>query len=310
MKKLLLFFIVLIQLTNLKAQSWVYHPFPSDSVTWMQEHVNSDGMSSFYRTYMISDTTIGAFNYKKVYTTGNEGYFGAGGYQPGPYYPNNLIGALRQDIPAKKVYFFDKSKGLERLLYDFSLPVGAIAFIDSSFWMPDTVKVSGIDSVIIGGNYHKKLILTGMHEDDMGLVAANWIEGAGSEAGPLERYRYGFEFSNQLDCQAIQNVRVYPYNSLAPYNCYYALGIGELKDNKIEMTVMPNPVAGQVQLNVNCTDRYDLEVRDSKGQLVLEKKGLQLNDVSVDFSERASGIYFIRIINKEGQALVKKVLKE
>src|SRR6476646_1832960 len=187
MKKLILSFSLLFTMCASKAQSWVYHPFPSDSATWMQEHVGSDGTSYFYRTYLLGDTTISSVTYHKIYMTGNTGYINSvGGYSPGPFSAIDFIGGLREDIPNKKVYFYRANQGTETLLYNFNLNTGDVAFIDSVYSPYDTVMVTGIDSVIIGGVQHRSLVLTNISTGP--VQAANWIEGVGSDAGLFDRF--------------------------------------------------------------------------------------------------------------------------
>jgi len=305
MKKLLLI-ILLLQLSRMQGQSWIYHSFPADSAIWVQQHVSSDGTPYYSRTYFIGDTVIGAYTYHKVYSTSSM-YYTAGGYYPGPV-PAQPYNAIREDLPAKRVYLLDLYTGVERLLYDFSLHTGDIAVIDSTILPPDTIRVTGIDSVNVGGFYHKQLLLASS-VPGMGMMAANWIEGVGSDAGLQEHYTEGFEFSNQLACFSVRNVAEYPAGTSSTY-CGFALGIKELEGNVIAVTLGPNPAADEVSLRISCKDTYSVDVMNAKGEVILSKKDLQLSGTRLDISSLAKGIYFVRISDPKGNSATRKIIKQ
>lgn len=304
MKKLLLIFFFFIFSTGLKAQSWVYHPFPADSAIWMEEHVGSDGYYTYKRIYMLGDTLVGSLNYKKIYQT----YATWMSFSPTPITPANYVGSIRQDIPAKKVYFIDPGFVTDYVLYDFNLNVGDIVTISSIVETDDTIRVVSIDSVIVSGNYNKRFVLEGT-----GSVSnpGDLIEGVGNDAGLRNLYRTGFEFSDQLLCLSVDNSMAYPFgNPIFPANyCAYAVGIGELINNKLKLTVFPNPVLGAIHIVVNCNDNYDIEIRNSLGDLIHKKTDIQANGPTIDFSDFANGIYFVRLIDSKGNSVVKKIIK-
>ena len=78
MKKLLLILFISVQLKNAAAQSWVYHPFPSDSAIWPNAHGPWDVHPTTPPTATLivnpttrycmtsADTTIGSNTYSKV----------------------------------------------------------------------------------------------------------------------------------------------------------------------------------------------------------------------------------------------------
>lgn len=303
MKKLLLVVFFFTSVIGLRAQSWVYHPFPIDSAIWMEEHVGSDGYYTYKRIYMLGDTLVGSLNYKKIYQT----YATWTSFYPTPIGPSNYIGSLREDIPTKKIYFLNPGTTSENLLYDFDLVVGDTIAITSMCSPDDTVMVVSIDSVLVNGNYNKKFVLGSVSGF---CTAGDLIEGVGSKAGLQQLYSLGFEFSNQLLCLSVSNSVVYPYGSSIPsYYCAYAVGIGELENNELKMTVMPNPVVNAIHIVVNCSDNYDIEIRNGLGELIHKKTDLQANGPTIDFSDFATGIYFVRLIDSKGNSIVKKVIK-
>src|SRR5260221_423267 len=122
-KALLLIFITAFIKTQ--AQTSVYHPFPDSNAYW---NCNFGGACSTlvffdhnYTYTIISDTTIGAFNYHKLWVPAivitDECW---GNTVTSGYY----AGAYRQDNANRKVYFVPPSSSAEKLLYDFNLNVG------------------------------------------------------------------------------------------------------------------------------------------------------------------------------------------
>jgi hypothetical protein len=304
MKKFLLICLIVFTVKTSNAQSWVYHPFPADSATWMQESVVTDSYL-YSRTYLMGDTIIGSNIYHKIYSTSSWGWFSSS-YYPGSV-GNNIIGALREQN--KKIYFYDGMDGTEKLLYNFNLNPGDIAFIDSTFSQHDTIVVTGSDSILIGGAYHKVLILENLGIHNYG-VPANWIEGVGSDAGLFEKYRYGFEFGNQLVCFAINNEWLYHTSSLHPYDCKDGVGISEQEGNKVDIKVGPNPTSGMTHLAISCNDRYQIDVINNIGELIISKRDLQLSGTFVDLSSFSKGVYLIRLIDSKGNSVTKKIVKE
>jgi hypothetical protein len=131
---------------------------------------------------MPNDTLINDTVYQKVINNGYINWF----------FPDGIIGFIREDIDEKKVYFRENKEEFyppkDRLLYDFSLEAG------------DTTEVFGLYHCMLGSNTFK-VISTGtmnllndeerktwylepigdyVQEPDL------WIEGIGSRDGAVE----------------------------------------------------------------------------------------------------------------------------
>jgi hypothetical protein len=315
MKKLLLLSLLAFQFTAAKAQSWVYHPFPSgsDSAIWIQQHADFQGTTYFWRTYLYGDTTISSLSYKKLYRTSVNSYI----YPPPPpppfYNSYNFIGALRQDIPAKRVYFYEEETGTEKLLYDFTLAIGDTAYSDIP-WADSIVVqyvVTGIDSILAGSVYHKRLVIESLPTTTLASVAANWIEGIGSEAGPLNRYLTGFEFSHALACFSFNEENKY-YDEMWPPapDCSFSVAIGEQENDLIGIVVSPNPTAGIISLSVSCNETLSLELMDLSGKILFSCQTRELSGITVDLNEFAKGIYLVKLADTKGNSVSKKIVKE
>lgn len=184
MKKLLLFLISLLQLSNLIAQSNVYKPFPTKNAVWLKEKAFTGSGTVFYPKYeiMYGDTIIESKTYQKlVETTSGK-----------PYY----LGGLRQDVSLKKVYYRPAGEK-EQLLYNFDLAVGDTV---NGAEPKDTITVKKIDSVLVGNVYHKAFRLKSSQNFDAGSL----IEGVGHSGGMLEHYVYTFEHGRTLLCFSVK----------------------------------------------------------------------------------------------------------
>lgn len=299
MKKLLLISLFAITINFSKAQSWVYHPLPNDSLVWLEHYQDWEGTYHYYVKEMLGDTTIGSYTYKKLFQSS---WWASPVYVPPVYV--YYTGAVRQDVPNKRVYEIN-TFGVETLLYDFNKVVGdTMAILEIP--VTDTLYVQSIDSVLVGTSYHKRFNLI----SSIGFGAPSpLVEGVGNEAGFGNWYTYGFEFGNNLWCFSHQNVQLFPNGS--SMSCHLTVGIAELSGDKIKIEVMPNPTAGQVNLTVGCHDTFSLELQELSGK-VLERRENQSNvESSIDLSAYPAGIYLIRLINNTtGDSVSKKVVKK
>lgn len=254
---------------------------------------------------MLGDTIIASVNYKKIYSK----YATWMTFAPSAINFSNYIGAMRQDIPTKKIFYVNYGNTSEDILYDFDLSIGDTVNYNTSYG--DTVFVTGVDSTLVGGVYHKSFLLASTSFATSALIPGKLIEGVGSAAGLINLYTGGFEFSNQLLCLSINSNLVYPSGvSSFPSNyCAYAVGIGELENNELKMTVMPNPVVNDIHIMVSCNDKYDIEIRNALGELIYIKTAIQANGPTIDFSNFSNGIYFVRLNDSKGNSIVKKIVK-
>ena len=302
MRKLLLSLFFIGCLTQLKAQSWVYHPLPSDSLVWLESYQDWEGIYHYYIKEMVGDTTIGSYTYKKLYQSA---------WWSTPFYtppvPLGYIGAVRQDIPAKRVYRINTS-GVEDLLYDFNkVPGDTFAILTAP--MPDTLYIQSVDSVIVGTTYHKTFAIT----SSTGLgMPSDLIEGVGNRAGFGNYYDYGFEYGYQLLCFSHSNVQQYPIAGVMPGGpyCYISVGLIEVEKNNFKVEVMPNPTFDAFHLNINCKENYSIQITNESGQLMLQKDYQTSNELTFDVSSYPEGIYFIRLSDVKGNSAVKKIVKK
>ncbi|MDG1332192.1 MAG: hypothetical protein P8P74_07670 [Crocinitomicaceae bacterium] len=192
MKNLL--FCLLLSPTWLQAQTYV--PFISttdSSDTWMDMNSCQDFSCFFSYTnrYAIEgDTTIGSFQYSKVYIKYKyeEGTVTSQWCNESVSYGEYYYGAIRES--GKQVFLIQGGApdSSEYLAYDFNLSIGdTLPSPDGNpFADPDGRIISVIDSVLVFGNYRKRYVV-----DNYKYL----IEGIGSSTGLFNALVY-----NQSEC--------------------------------------------------------------------------------------------------------------
>jgi hypothetical protein len=86
-------------------------------------------------------------------------------------------------------------------------------------------------------------------------------------------------------------------------------------DNEISFTIYPNPAKDQLTIIINTTKQFEcnIELADATGKIVYKQKAKFVNNSNehkINLSTFANGIYFMKIITKEGNGRIIKVVKE
>ena len=109
-----------------------------------------------------------------------------------------IAGYLREE--GKRVYIIYEGKEEETLLYDFGLQVGELIEVQRGS-DKNSLIVTDVDTIYVDGSWVRRLRMT---DDDIQTseysLPAYWVEGFGSDLGPLFPYGWGEEgFSYVLD---------------------------------------------------------------------------------------------------------------
>ena len=306
MKKIILLHTLLLLAIGLHAQ---YIAFPKDKAVWRadetrggllrsSDYPNLNALYDFRFFYQTKDTLIDNLLYKKISekilispTTFDSAYYGA----------------LREDIPAKKVYFKGKDWKQEKLLFNFELKVG------------DTIKGwYSLDS-LPDSTYFVVKNIKKVKYNTFSLIERNLYE---LEAFKLPTWAFtfprictlyeGIGFSTGLFKSPMWNTK---YKRQFRQSCFYD-GIVELSDceriTSIEeensqhssLTIYPNPT--NELLNIQAPKPISkLVVYQSNGTKVLESKSTENLDVSV----LPEGLYMLEAIDMEGRRVLKKFEK-
>src|SRR5262245_40876794 len=110
-----------------KSQTGVYHPFPDSNASWNIQYYDPVSCGScsnwhfeWFSYVLDGDTMINSVTYHKLSVP----FVSASDSGCCINHSVGYAGSIRQDIPAKKVYFIPPASSTEQLLYDFNLQVG------------------------------------------------------------------------------------------------------------------------------------------------------------------------------------------
>lgn len=288
---------------HINAQSSVYFAFPDSNAFWniqSQSCCVSDCplppnpvvIDYNYSYFLRGDTVINSYTYHKVYKS-------AGNAHEHCLYGNFLnnwwtlteaySGAFRQDTLLKQVYFIERGSSQECLLYDFSLQVGDTLFSNCVNWGVTNI-VSSIDSVLVGNSFRKRI--------NFSSTNYSIIEGIGSTAGLIEPM-FPFEYFGNLSCFSHGGQTIFPDTNIS---CDINTKVFEIVD-KSKLLVYPNPFNTKTTfIASNDLDNSELVIFDSFGKIV--RRSFILNNVMViDRVGLSNGIYFFKLISKQGKSI-------
>lgn len=318
MKKLLL---LAISFISLSTYAQTYFPIPDSAIVWRQYGyvqgfnccctgpgpcLRDDDFQYFLR----GDTVVGAQLYNKVYKTGKGNTYIAGMYTCPPwcgnfqysYYSNTYEGGIRNDVGQKKVYYLPPNATQDTLLYDFDLKLGDTL---SPSWLSfgNPVYVTGVDSILVGGLYHKRFDLSASSFPNEVTI----IEGIGGSLGllsPLFTNVNVSNISNTLLCVTVNQIPVYPDTATV---CAF-VSINSASNSILDYKVLPNPFSNKLNviLNKPGTVRFILYDVTSK-EIINEELS---NSAIIPTEQFSKGIYFYEIRNEEGVLSKGKVVKK
>lgn len=165
-------------------------------------------------------------------------------------------------------------------------------------------------------------------------ITLNWTtaQESGLEKYTIQRSEDGFAFENLnsipsradgSDLQEYNYLDANPLNGNNYYRIQYMDSDGSLINSKIEtvhfetngpsFSVFPNPSSGPLDLKIqaNKAGIGRLRLRNSLGQLILEKQVIiqtGSQDISIDISDLATGVYYAEFSNREQRKVVKVLL--
>ncbi|MBN4051299.1 T9SS type A sorting domain-containing protein [bacterium AH-315-M05] len=298
----------------MKAQNYV--PFPDSNVAWIIGWCDVGSMcpgqpmmcwpSSEYQYTLGTDTIIGIYSYKKLYKSGNNISYTVINNDPTNCYITSYsyfygyAGAIRQDIPNKKVYFLPPSSSTDTLLYDFDLNVGDT--LGPGYLYNNNQYVTAIDSTLDKcGMYRKTFYINGS--------GAPYTEGIGSLWGLLEPTEICVcDYSWSMSCFSHANDTCVDSSS-----CQLILNIiQEVTKAVTNIKVYPNPASYQsinLEYELNQSEEVDISIFDNFGKIVKEinniPSGFGKHTVVIDVSGLPSGLYLCRLKSGSGHAAAK-----
>ncbi len=300
---LLAIFYLLLQF-NVQAQTYV--PFPDSNAVWDVYTVSDPDAynSAFYKYLTFGDTVINGLEYTKLYKMILNKYCNT--------CPTDTlyVGAYRNDIPNKIVYFLQDS--IEKILYNFSLNVGDT--IPTTYYIEThgyIMTVCDIDSIQLeNGEYRKQFT----YEFPVQLETCDFpvVEGSGSLLGLLETMSFGEDaFQTVLVCNHVNDSLLFMsewWEDCKSPEDTCIVGIAESNapvSNGIEIS--PNPVKNRSHIRFinpkQIKGNYTLTLYNLVGVRVKTYSNIGNDNLVIDKNDYEAGVYIFVLRN--GKAIVQ-----
>lgn len=219
---------------------------------------------------------------------------------------SKYAGGLRGD--SGRIYFLPPSESKDTLLYDFTLNVGD-TLPTSYIYDPAMLglRVSRIDTVLIGTQYRKKFILSPFQAGCFLGDTATWmIEGIGHRQGLLEPMFCVFEIGCGIDCYSELGKTVFPDSSAW---CSFTIGVAEQAKEEINFAVFPNPVHNKLGVRWDNNSVQEITLLNTLGEKIYAEDVNHRSVLSIEVGNLPSGMYLLQARTKNG-LLMKKILKQ
>lgn len=306
MKRCILVLFLLLPAFAGKAQTNIYHPFPTSNAFW-----EIDGSNCLYpsvcndtRYGIVGDTLIGGLNYIQIYSL----------YDSTLTNPNShYYAAIREEN--KRVYTRIGSNP-ETLLYDFNLEVGDTIWhtFSETFFTTDSFfqHVLTVDSMLLlDGKYRKRWVFESATTPD-DIV----IEGIGSISGiglfnPIKNAWATNGDQYQFACFKHNDTALY-INNPECENCFCSMltSIDKPK-NVFQCKITPNPVSGKIQLCFNNeVNNVEILIYNTSGQLIYTCNNVSGKTTSLDMSNFKSGLYLLQVSENQIILFSDKIIVE
>jgi len=290
------------------AQTGSYHPFPENGMWRVDYYYNNPFQFSCYIKHYFDytiqgDTTINSLVYKRIYRsfvkTDTISCDDPGVNSAVPQ--SGYAGALRDDEAANKTFFMFPGSNADSLLYDYNLQAGdTLKGFISRYFSNYTMIVLSVDSVQVGGTYHKRWNFEGIHNNDSYI-----IQGIGSSFGLIENaYTYALDFTERfLVCLTDDNEVVFTSDYDSEMGCSPVIQDVTDAEQNSAIKLFPNPMVESTAL------RSDVFLKDATlliynqpGRLVSQIEHVSGFNYTIFRSNLTAGMYFL-VIKQNGVTL-------
>ncbi|MCB0408897.1 MAG: T9SS type A sorting domain-containing protein [Flavobacteriales bacterium] len=325
MKRILLTIFIFFSINTF---SQTYFPFPDSTGTWKQFTIQSFGPGQEETTphilFMNGDTTINGKNYTKIYKyscptlsnaislpgsfsfcqidTLNSQYYGGLRETNKQIYfiPDSLI---QNEFCYNSIFPDPPSYNQELLLYNFNKTIGdtiLYSYLDSSY-----IYIYDIDSILIDNSYRKQYHYYYTNNGSMSCYpnSQNYVEGLGDiNNGLFSILMIYFESSYYFGC--------YQDNQISYVNYYNVTNCETVSTNNKEVIelieIYPNPAKEKLNIRLDNYKNSKLEIYDILGNRLFTFLPTN-NDNWIDISILKTGIYILKIIDKKGDSISKRI---
>lgn len=268
---------------NVKAQSSVYHPFPTTNAQWVYLYYDDFHQPTGpYASYAITgDTIFSGINYKRITGCTSWGACNSGGVRD-----SNKI-----------IYFRPDTATIEYVLYDFNLNVGdtMVHPFGGMAGGNDTITIMSVDSVQASDGYHRRLWIS---------TWDRWIEGIGSmEYLFAPAGNAGVSGNDILVCMGTDSGFVYP---LGLSSCF--VSVPEDSPLEYKISISPNPFTDKINITVKTNELLEVSLYDVTSRKIFNQSFT--TSTTINTEQLAKGIYLYEVRNKDGVIKKGKVVKE
>lgn len=242
-------------------------PFPF----YFTEHYKIDG-----------DTIIAGLTYKKYWSS----------FQDIPV--NWSYNGLIRENDSGQVYIRRYPDCILEKLFDFSLNVGDSTIV---FSLPFKSYVILVDSVNINNVFKKRIYLSYFSQSFP--ICDIWVKDIGSLCSGI---KYSMSHCSILGSRdtllCISDSGLITYQNQLFNGCYFTnVGINELKPNKIELLLTPNPITDNsfFKTNMDIFGSVNLEITNQVGLLVKNISASNISQIQIQKSDFTPGMYFYRL---------------
>lgn len=302
MKRMYLKIIVIVFFIN-TGYSQGYIHFPDSNAVWsVMTYWNNPSAPPLYWDYwtthygMVEDTIINSLVYIKLEKSEDSVFIAKAP-------TNNYAGAIRRDIPNKRVYFVPADSVNETLIYDFSIDVGDTLIIDNTLDVQTELWCSNIDTIQINEIPYKRFTIYYNYINTGFGNSTYWIEGIGSQDGLLDNYYYLSlllnEETTELLCFQMDGQLVHHWSYYE--GCYQKLDTtASVQLNKIAketnlLRIIPNPVTDISNVKTGFIINADciIEIHNINGETL--KKSLLKNERKIFRNDFEPGFYLMKV---------------
>lgn len=301
MKKLLFFIVIVFSAHAVFAQSYI--PMPADSASWRYREYDIDYVTQVIDmilfvngTDTIAPAALGGRTYHKIFSRGRIITVPNDSIPPivtvDATYPDTYFGAMRDS--GRQVFQLTLSG--EIMMYDFTAAIG-----DSIPAYSGKDKVIAIDSVLLGGIYHRRFLTN----DSTFYV----IEGVGSNRGLITDLNDG-SGTVQFFCFTDTQVVVYTPDSAIEctyvYPIGYTSGTGIVNKESVDIEVSPVPAHDVLHLTTSASGAVKIVVYNSIGQAVWN--GDLQHKLDIPVASWATGVYYLQCKYSGSEIINKKII--
>jgi len=298
LKNLFLFFTFLFPFLSCFGQAYI--PMPADSAVWRYRIYDIDYITQINDFILFSrgqDTIANGHVYHQIFSRSSMQTGGIGFNPPivttEANLPDLYYGAIRDSN--KMVYLLEGSG--EELMFDFNAGIG-----DSVPANAGKIKVTGIDSVLLGSEFHKRYHTT----DSLFYL----IEGVGSSEGLLPSIVDGSGavvfYCFTYNTETFIPDTIYPCTYIYPEGYYEAVWGVNISSG--DLNIYPLPASEFIHFNVPLGKSFDGEIFNALGGRVW--KGIIATYSDLEVVKWPRGIYYGKFTFDAGQCIVKKIIIE